>query len=306
MRARRLGKNGPDISAVGFGAWEAGGTSWGPNVSDDGVVAAMQAGFDAGMNWIDTAEVYGDGQSERLVGRAVAGRRDQVLVFTKVGASDGGTGHRPEQVRAAIRASLGRLGLDHVDLYQLHWPETHGVPVEETWGAMSELVAEGLTRHIGVSNFDRDLLERCRAVAPVDSLQNELSLVAQADRADYLPWLTERDITYLAYSPLGAGLLTGALSADSTFDAGDWRRGEAAFQPGAFTRNLERVDRMRAVAMRLGTTTAGLALAWVLAVSDATVAIAGSRDPAHARDNAAAGNLELDAATLEELDAIFA
>lgn len=305
MRRRRLGSNGPEISAVGFGAWEAGGTSWGPNASDDDVIAAMRAGFDAGMNWIDTAEVYGDGESERLVGRAVAGRRDEVLVFTKVGASDGGSGHRPEQIRTAIRASLERLGLDHVDLYQLHWPEPADVPVEETWGAMSELVAEGLTRHIGVSNFGRDLVERCRSVAPVDSLQNELSLVQQSDRGDYLPWLADRGITYLAYSPLGAGLLTGALTRETTFEPGDWRRDEPAFAPDAFARNLERLERMRPLADRLGTSTAALALAWVLALSENTVAIAGSRDPGHARENAAAADLESDAAALAELDAIF-
>ena len=171
----------------------------------------MHAGIDAGMTWIDTAEVYGDGVSERIVGRAVAGR-DDVLVFTKVAPDDGGTGLRPEQVRAAIEASLRRLGRDHVDLYQVHWPSTE-VPVEETWGAMAELVAEGKARLVGVSNFDRALIERCQAIHPVASVQNEFSLLEQGDREQLLPWLAERGIGYLAYSPLAAGRLTGAMAA---------------------------------------------------------------------------------------------
>jgi aryl-alcohol dehydrogenase-like predicted oxidoreductase len=311
MDMRTLGPNGPQISAVGFGSWEAGGSEWGPNDSDARVIEAMRAGFDAGMNWIDTAEVYGPHRSEELVGRAVAGRPD-ILVFTKVAPDEGGSGFRPEQVKQAVRGSLSRLGLDHVDLYQLHWPDRSGVPMEETWGAMGEIQDEGLARHIGVSNFSRRRIERCLAIRPVDSVQNEFSLLVQQDRAGLLPWLADRGITYFAYSPMGAGILTGALAAGHAFPDTDWRGGKLwdeeqneLFRPGAFEENLAKVERLRPIAARLGITTAALALRWVVEAAPNAVAIAGSRDPGHARSNAQAGELRLDAETLAEIDAIF-
>jgi aryl-alcohol dehydrogenase-like predicted oxidoreductase len=311
MDMRRLGPNGPQISVVGFGSWEAGGDEWGPNDSDERVIAAMHAGLDAGMTWIDTAEVYGPHRSEELVGRAVAGRED-VLVFTKVAPKDAGSGFRPEQVKQAIRGSLARLGRDHVDLFQLHWPDDTGVPIEDTWGAMAEIQDEGLARHIGVSNFDRARIERCLAIRQVDSVQNEFSALAQEDRAGLLPWLAERGITYFAYSPMGAGLLTGALTADHAFSDDDWRSGKLwdeeqneLFRPGAFQENLAKVARLRSIAERLGTTSAVLALRWVIEAAPTTVAIAGSRNAGHAQSNAQAGEFRLDAKTIAEIDAIF-
>lgn len=311
MQMRRLGPDGPPISVVGFGSWEAGGNDWGPNVSNERVIEAMHAGLDAGMNWIDTAEVYGPHRSEELVGRAVSGRPD-VLVFTKVAADDGGSGFRPEQVKQAIRASLTRLRRDHVDLYQLHWPDESGVPVEDTWGAMAEIQDEGLALRIGLSNFGRELIKRCQAIRRVDSVQNEFSLVVQGDRRDLLPWLASQGITYLAYSPLGAGILTGALSSGHTFPDNDWRGGklwaeeqDEKFRPGAFEQSLAKAERLREIARHLGTTPATLALRWVIEAGGTTAAIAGSRDAGHARGNAAAGELELDAGTLAEIDAVF-
>lgn len=307
MEMRTLGAGGPDISVVGFGAWEAGGDYWGPNESDEAVIGAIHAGLAAGMNWIDTAEVYGNGRSEEIVGEAVAGRRDDVLVFTKVAPHEAGTGLRPDAIKRAIRGSLSRLGLDHVDLYQIHWPDGR-IPVEDSWGAMAEAREEGLTRHIGSSNFDRDLIERCMAVAPVDSVQNLCSLVSQADRAELIPWLAEQGISYLAYSPLGKGLLTGAITKDTTFN--DGRGGSGGQQPrqfhGAdFERNLERVERLRAVAERLGHSVAAVALRWVIDLSPTTVTIAGSRSADHTRANADAGSFALDEEALAEIDAIF-
>ncbi len=311
MDMRALGPNGPRISVVGFGSWEAGGSDWGPNASDERVIEAIHAGLDAGMNWIDTAEVYGPYRSEEIVGRAVAGL-DDAHVFTKVAPRDEGSGFAPEQVKRAIRGSLSRLGLDHVDLYQLHWPDGTGVPVEDTWGAMAEIQGEGLARHIGVSNFDRALIERCTTVHPVDSVQMEFSLLTQDDRAELLPWLAGQGITYLAYSPLGAGILTGALAPDHVFLDQDWRSGNvpgeeqpALFRPGAFEGNLAKAERLRPIAERLGTTPAAIALRWVVEMAPTTVAIAGSRNPEHAGSNARAGELRLDAETLAELDSIF-
>ena len=196
---------------IGFGAWEAGGDMWGTNESEEAVIGAMRAGFDAGMNWIDTAEVYGKGVSEGIVGRAVAGRRDQVLVASKLAPASEGSGFRPEQVRAGCEASLGRLGIDVIDLYQLHWPDETGVPIEDTWGAMGELQDAGTVRFIGVSNFDRALIERCEAIRHVDSLQQEFSMLALDDR-DLIRWCGEQGTGVVTYGPLGFGLLTGTIS----------------------------------------------------------------------------------------------
>jgi methylglyoxal reductase len=308
---RKLGSGGPEISVVGYGAWEAGGDMWGPNESEGAVVEAIRAAIDAGMTWIDTAEVYGDGRSEQLVAKAVADRRDDVLIFTKVAPRPAGSGFRAEEIKRAIRGSLERLGTDHVDLYQLHWPAM-SVPVEETWGAMAELQDAGLAAHIGVSNFDRPLVERCLSVRHVQSVQNEFSLFHQEDRRRFLPWLDEQGVGYLAYGPLAFGLLTGAIREDTTFHPGDWRSGTMGmssysrlFAPRKRGENLERVERLRVIAERLGTELAPLALRWVIEQRGVTAAIAGSRKAAHVRSNAAAGDLQLDAKTLQEIDAIF-
>jgi aryl-alcohol dehydrogenase-like predicted oxidoreductase len=309
MEFRKLGAGGPEISVVGYGAWEAGGDFWGPNPSDESVIAAMRSALDAGMTWIDTAEVYGRGRSEELVGLALEGRRDQALVFTKVAPRPDGSGLRPEQIREGIERSLKRLQTDHVDLYQIHWPD-RSVPVEETWGAMAALVTEGLTHYIGVSNFDRALLDRCLEVHHVDSVQNKLSLLHPEDRSDLLPRLQEAGIGYLAYSPLGLGLLTGTIGADTTFHTEDFRGGGRGARPADFRdanlrRTLARVDRLRPIAERAGTSVANLSLRWVIEQDGVTAAIAGSRNPDHVRANGEAGSLRLDDATRGEIDAIF-
>jgi len=302
MRKRTLGTGGPDISVVGYGAWQAGGANWGGRAPDDGVIAAIRAAIDSGQTWIDTAEVYGKGRSEELVGRAIAGRRDDVLLFTKVAPDDEGSGIRPDEIHAAIRASLRRLGTDRVDLYQVHWPDER-IPVEEAWGAMAQVVADGLAARIGVSNFDRALVERCRAIHPVASVQNELSLLCQDDRAEFLPWLEAEGIGYLAYSPIASGLLTGRIAGDATFPENDWRRDE--FTPERLADAVPRVERLAAIAERLGVTTAQLAVAWVLHQPGVTGAICGTLSAGNARANSAAGGIELDAATLAEIDGLF-
>ena len=308
MEMRKLGRAGPEISVVGYGAWEAGGEVWG-EIPEERVMNAMEAALDSGMNWFDTAEVYGRGQSEDLVGRFLPGRRNQVLLFTKV-APDG-TGVHPGEIRKAIHGSLKRLRTDYIDLYQIHWP-AQDVPVEEYWGAMAELQDEGLTRFIGVSNFDRPLIERCLAIRHVDSLQNQFSLLVQRDRGDLLPWLDEQGIGYLAYGPLAYGLLTGAITKDTKFSDDDWRSGkkwdvgyyESLFAPGKFERNAELVERLRPIADRGRVDLAPLALRAAIEVRGVTGVIAGSRNPEHVRSNASAGELKLDEKTLEEIDEI--
>ncbi len=308
MEMRKLGSQGPEISVVGFGAWEAGGGMWGENESDRAVIDAIHAGLDAGMNWIDTAEVYGRGRSEELVRRAVKGRREDLLVFTKVAPKPPGSGFRPEQVRSAIQASLRRLGLDHIDVYQLHWPD-ESIPVEETWTAMAALQDEGLTRYVGVSNADWELVEACLVIRHVDSVQNELSLLHQDDRDGLLVSLDGAGVGYLAYSPMALGLLTGGIGRDT--EISDWRAapGEAGselFRPGALERNLDLVESLRGVAERIGMPLATLALQWVIEQRGVTAAIAGSRNADHARSNAGAGDLRLAADVLAEIDRIFA
>jgi aryl-alcohol dehydrogenase-like predicted oxidoreductase len=307
VRERRLGSQGPELSVIGFGAWEAGGGSeWGTPPPEDQVLNAIRSVFDCGIDWIDTAEVYGRGRSEELVGKAVAGRRDEVRLASKVAPAPEGSGFRAEQVRAACDGSLRRLGAEHLDLYQLHWPDETGIPVEETWTAMAALVDDGLVRFIGVSNFDRDLIERCQAIRHVDSLQQEFSMLELRDR-DLIRWCGERGTGVLSYSPLAFGLLTGAIGPESRFDADDVRAGcdeGSLFAPGNRERSHAVVEALRPVAERLGITLAQLALAWNVHQPGVTAAIAGSRNPDHVRSNAAAGDVELDDATLSELDAI--
>jgi aryl-alcohol dehydrogenase-like predicted oxidoreductase len=308
MRTKRLGRDGPEISVVGFGAWEAGKSEeWGEPPPDEQILAAIDAVFETGMGWIDTAEVYGLGRSEEFVGRVTAGRRDEIRLFTKVAPGPRGSGFRPEQVGAACRQSLRRLGTDHLDLYQLHWPDD-GVPLEDTWGAMAALVDEGLVRHIGVSNFDKGQIERCLAIRHVDSLQQEFSMFVLDDR-ELLSWCGEQGVGVLAYGPLAYGLLAGAISMDTTFADGDFRgNGEAwdaLFAPDVRKRLLGVVDELRTIAERLGVSVAQLALAWTFHQDGVTGAIAGSRNPGHVRTNAEAGDVTLDTATLDEIEALL-
>lgn len=309
MKKRQLGSQGPEISVIGYGAWEAGGMAWGPNPPEEQVIDAMRAAVDSGVNWIDTAEVYGGGKSEELVRRAVEGL-DDVLIFTKLAPKGAGRGFDPEGVRRGAEASLERLGRDAIDLYQLHWPDRE-IPVETTWEAMAKLVDDGLVRWIGVSNFDRELIERCEKVRHVDSLQPQFSLLWQKGRTDLFPFLAESGTGVIAYGPLGYGLLTGAFTKDTKFSDDDWRSGkhgmrayDRLFADGKFERNVGISERLRPIADRLDLTLAQLALAWVFHQRGVTGAIAGSRSPQHVRENAEAGGVELSEKDLDEIDSI--
>ena len=314
MQTNQLGSNGPDLSVIGYGAWEAGGTNWGPNESDDAVIAAMRAAIDAGINWIDTAEVYGKGVSESLVGRAIAGRRDEVVIASKVAPQPEGSGFRPEQVHRACEASLARLDIDVIDLYQLHWPDDQDTPVEDTWGAMVELQEAGRVRWIGVSNFSQDLIERCLAIHHVDSLQPEFSSLNRRN-ADLIRWCGEQGVGVVSYGPLAFGLLTGAITQDTVFPEGDWRGSEDEEDDPTRTTSTVRPRDVAAGAGHRGTPPSGcrpagvtlsqLALAWNVNQPGVTGAIAGSRNPDHVRANAEAGDVKLDDATLAEVDSLL-
>ncbi len=311
MKMRTLGKDGPEISVIGFGAWEAGGMAWGPNPPDEQTIEAMRVAIDAGVNWIDTAEVYGGGHSEELVGEALKGR-DGVLVFTKLAPKPAGSGFRPQDVRSAAEQSIRRLGRDVIDLLQLHWPDGT-IPVEETWGELASLAAEGLVRYVGVSNFDRDLIERCERIRHVDSLQPQFSMLRQKGKDDLFPFCEANGTGVICYGPLAYGLLTGAVTKDTEFSDDDWRSGkhgmdhyyQPLFAPGVLEQHLGKVDALRPIADRLDFTLAQLALAWVFHQKGVTGAIAGSRSPDHVAENAGAGSIELAPKDLEELDSIL-
>lgn len=309
MRKQRLGSNGPEISVVGYGSWEAGGGIWGANPPEEELVAAIRAGFDAGIDWVDTAEIYGRGRSEEIVGKAVEGR-DDVMVFTKLAPSGSGSGFRTEEVRRGAQGSLERLGRDVIDLYQLHWPD-NSTPVEETWAAMAELKRDGLVRWIGVSNFDRSLIERCEKIEHVDSIQPHFSLLHRGN-SELFPFCSENGTGIICYGPLAYGLLTGAIDRDTEFAPDDWRSGgrgveyyDQLFAPGVFERNLTIVDGLRPIADRLGVTVAQMALAWVFHQNGVTGAIAGSRNAEHVVQNAGAGEVRLEAKDLDEIASLL-
>jgi aryl-alcohol dehydrogenase-like predicted oxidoreductase len=309
MRTRKLGSHGPEISVIGFGAWEAGGMAWGPNPPDEQTIRAMQTSFENGMTWIDTAEAYGGGRSEELVGRAIRGR--EVMVFTKLAPKPSGSGFDAEGVRTGAEASLRRLGVDVIDLYQLHWPD-RSIPVEETWSAMASLVDDGLVKWIGVSNFPIESIRRCEQIQHVDSLQPAFSLLDRRPLEELLPFCESNGTGVIAYGPLAYGLLTGAITRDTVFGDDDWRGGghgqgqyEKLFAPGKLEDNIAIVERLRPIADRLGITPAQLALAWVCHQGGVTGAIAGSRSPDHVAENAGGGDVDLEAKDLDEIDSIL-
>jgi aryl-alcohol dehydrogenase-like predicted oxidoreductase len=315
MQFRRLGRDGPELSVVGVGAWAIGGPwrfGWGPQ-DDDESIAALHKAFDAGVTWVDTAAVYGLGHSEEVVGQVLRERAGGELVFSKCGRPWYGRENneptydlRPGTIRFELEQSLKRLGSDHVDLYQFHWPDTTtGTPVEESWGTMAELVTEGKVRWAGVCNFDVGLLERCQRIRHVDSLQPPYSLLDRAAADELIPWCAANGTGVIGYSPLGSGLLSGGFDAQRARDlpAGDWRRGSPEFQEPALSRNLALAERLEPVAERHGVPVAAVAVAWVLATPGVTGAIVGARRPSQVDGWLPAGSLRLTDADLAELRA---
>jgi aryl-alcohol dehydrogenase-like predicted oxidoreductase len=293
MRTSQLGSQGPHVTVLGFGAWAVGGAykfGWGPT-DDAESVAAIRHALEAGVNWIDTAAVYGVGHSEEVVGEAVApfNPGEDVFVFTKCGGF-----FRPElgkveydltpaSIRAECDDSLGRLGVDRIDLLQFHWPDNStGTPVEESWSALAELVTAGKVRWIGVSNFDVARLETCESIRHVDSVQPPLNLIRRAARNDVIPWAADHGTGVIVYSPMASGLLTGKYDRAGLerLAPDDWRRNSPTFQDPQLTRNLALVEGLRGVAERVGASPGSVAIAWTLSVPGVTGAIVGARSPA--------------------------
>jgi aryl-alcohol dehydrogenase-like predicted oxidoreductase len=305
---RRLGRGGLEVSALGLGCM---GMSDAYGVPDEAeALRTLDRALELGVTFWDTADVYGVGANERLVGHALAGRRDRVELATKFGnvrepgGSYGAVDGRPEYAREACDASLARLGVDHIDLYYLHRVDPQ-VPVEETVGAMAELVAAGKVRHLGLSEAAPATIRRAHAVHPIAALQSEYSLWHREPEAEVVPALRELGIALVPFSPLGRGLLAGGLAPGADLEASDLRRSLPRFQGGNLERNLELAERVRELAERRGATPAQLALAWVLAQGDDVVPIPGTKRRAYLEDNAAADALALDEADLAALDAAF-
>jgi aryl-alcohol dehydrogenase-like predicted oxidoreductase len=305
VRRVRLGASGPEVAAIGFGAWGLSG-DYGP-AEDGESVALVRRALDLGVDLIDTADAYGAGHNERLVGRAVAGRREEVCLATKVGIVRDTPGApavsgRPDYIRSALAASLARLGVDHVDLLYLHRADPD-VPIEETVGAMGELVREGKARFLGLSEVGPDLVRRAHSTHPIAAVQSEYSLWTRDAERGVLPALAELGIAFVAFSPLGRGFLAGALRSPDELGDDDFRRSLPRFSAENFDRNLELLARLRGLAEGKGATPAQLALAWL--VARGVVPIPGTRRRAHLEANVAALGVGLSREELAELEAAF-
>lgn len=315
VRKRPLGTSGLHITPIGLGTWAMGGGDWkfGWGAQDDAEsVRAIQAGLDAGIDWLDTAAIYGHGHSEELVGRAIAGRRHEVIVATKCGrvwegdSREIGKSLRRDSVLAECDASLRRLKIDTIDLYQVHWPEPDD-EIEEGWAAIGELIQAGKVRHAGVCNFSLSQLQRAHAIRPIASLQPPYSMLRREIEAEILPWCRENGVGVVAYSPMQAGLLTGTFSKERAAALGpdDWRSRHPFFQEPQLSRNLALVDGLRPIAARLGITVAQLALAWVLRDEAMTSAIAGARSPKQIQETVQAGNVVLPPDVIQEIEQLL-
>ncbi len=318
LPTRPLGTSGLEITTVGFGAWAIGGggwySGWGPQ-DDAQSLAAMRHALKRGINWIDTAAVYGLGHSEEVVGRLLRDLppADRPLVFTKCGLvwdekdpmAEAQRLLRPESIRREIEASLRRLGVERIDLYQFHRSDATGTPLEDSWGVMVRLVEEGKVRAIGVSNFDVDLLSRAERVRHVDSLQPPLSLVRREAAGAEIPWAGAHGTGVIVYSPMQSGILTDRFTVErvARMAADDWRRNSASFQEPNLSRNLALRDALRPIAERHGTSVAATAVAWTLAWPGVTGAIVGARSAEQVDGWIAAASLDLAERDLDDIAA---
>jgi aryl-alcohol dehydrogenase-like predicted oxidoreductase len=302
LKTTRLGQTGLEITRVGFGAWAIGGGDWehgwGPQ-DDEQSNAAIHYALEQGINWIDTAAGYGFGHSEEVVGRALQGLSERPYVFTKASLLEG-PGRRivhslkRDSIVREAHASLKRLGVDAIDLYQIHWP-IPAQDIEEGWSAFAELKEQGLVRHIGVSNFDVEQLRRIQQIAPVETLQPQYSLIERDIERAILPYTREHGIGVIAYSPMASGMLTGAMTREraATLPETDWRKHDQRFTEPQLSQNLELVERLKAVADRHDTVPGAVAIAWTLRNRAVDGAIVGFRSPEQVDPLIDAANLEL-------------
>lgn len=308
MRTRRIGTTDIEASVIAFGAWAIGGGSWWGETDDNESVRAIHAALDAGVNLIDTAPVYGWGRSEEVVGRAIAGRRNEVVLATKCGLwwhdqrgpfffeLEGRTVRRflrPDAIRREIEDSLQRLGTEYIDLYQTHWQTTEPEkdPIAETMQCLVRLKEEGKIRAIGASNVDIGHIEQYRAVGVLDAIQPRYSMLDRGIEQDLLPYCREHNISTLVYSPLEQGLLTGKIGMDYVIAPGEYRGAIPWFAPANRRRVLDMLTGWKDLTEKYACTLSQLVIAWTLAQPGVTVALCGARKAAHSRENAAAGDL---------------
>ena len=315
METRKLGNSDLQITRVGYGAWAVGGGGWqfgwGPQDDDDSV-AAIHRSLALGVNWIDTAAVYGLGHSEEVVARALRDwKGPRPLVFTKCAMrwdKDGRVTkvHSAESIRQECEDSLRRLQVDVIDLYQIHWPpEDNGSGLEESWRTMAALQKEGKVRWIGVSNYDVPQLQRCEKIAPVTSLQPPYSLIRRQIENEILPHCERRGIGVIAYSPMASGLLTGAMNREriAKFPEDDWRKNSSEFREPKLSKNLELVERLKKVAARYKATPGAIAIAWTLRLA-VTGAIVGARNAKQAEEVMRAGDIKLSPQDIAEIEGV--
>jgi aryl-alcohol dehydrogenase-like predicted oxidoreductase len=312
MKTRKLGNSDLEITPIGFGAWAIGGDwkfGWGQQ--DDGdSVAAIHRALELGVNWIDTAAVYGLGHSETVVAKALAqwrGRRP--YVFTKCGMvwdekREVGFSLKAASIRQECENSLRRLHVDVIDLYQIHWPADNAVETEEGWNELVKLKAAGKVRWIGVSNFSAEELRRAQAIAPITSLQPPYSLIRRDIEADILPYCKEQGIGVIVYSPMGSGLLTGAMSRErvAALPPEDWRTKNPEFKEPKLSKNLALAERLRAVGQRHGRTAGEAAIAWTLRHAAVTAAIVGARNAKQVEGVVGGAEWRLTAAETREIE----
>ncbi|HLH60293.1 MAG TPA: aldo/keto reductase [Ktedonobacteraceae bacterium] len=288
MKPRRLGNTDMDITPIGFGAWAIGGGGyqfgWGPQ-DDEQSIAAIHHALDLGLNWIDTAAVYGLGHSEEIVGRVLKDRTQRPYVFTKCSRVWNDRGEISGNLKAAsikreCEASLRRLQVEAIDLYQMHWPDPEQ-DIEEAWEAMAQLKQEGKVRYIGVSNFNVQQMQRIMRIAPISSLQPPYSLIKRAVEQEILPFCQENDIGVIVYSPMMSGLLTGTMTREriNKLPEDDWRKRDPEFREPRLSRNLALVEKLSEIAYLHGRTAGEVAIAWTLANPAVTAAIVGARNP---------------------------
>jgi aryl-alcohol dehydrogenase-like predicted oxidoreductase len=316
LNKRQLGTSGLEVTTVGFGAWAVGGGGWsfgwGPQ-DDEASIAAIRRAIALGVNWVDTAAVYGLGHSEEVVRRAIADipASERPFVFTKCGLIADRSrpfeppqrNLRPESIRREIELSLKRLGVERIDLYQFHWPDEVGTAVEDSWGEMARLVEQGKVRAAGVCNFDVQLLERCERIRHVDSLQPPFSLIHRQSAAKLIPWCAAHGTGVIVYSPMQSGLLTDTFNAErvSRMAEDDWRRHDPEFLNPNLSRNLGLRDALRPIAQRHGTTVSAIAVAWTLSWLGLTGAIVGARSAQQVDGWIQAGVIQLTTEDVEEI-----
>ena len=308
MEKRKLGRNGPEVSALGLGCM---GMSEFYGTTDEGeAIATIQRALELGITFLDSADMYGPFTNEELVGRAIAGRRDEFVIATKFGNMRGEQGEflgingSAEYVRSACEGSLRRLGVETIDLYYQHRVDL-ATPIEETVGAMAELVQEGKVRYVGLSEASPATIRRAHAVHPISALQNEYSLWTRDPEPEALPTVRELGIGFVAYSPIGRGFLSGRIRSTDDLDAKDFRRRGPRFQDENLRHNLALVGEVEALAAEKGVTPSQLALAWVLARGDDIVPIPGTKRRSYLEENAGAADVELTPEEIERLERAF-